>query len=540
MQLLPCAAASAWGGETEVSIRSGWDWSLPEGIKPVPYSGFVTWGKKRFSGMITVSGIQATWRLLCPAPGEYNWQPLRDAMEEARSLGMRIGLHVKGVERQSVPDWVIAKYNAPVLDVIPLQQNQPWRLQIVPPWNPGVKREYVQFMEAFGKTGIPQMADVVYGYIHGISPSRGEELFLRSVDIEDFQKKAGLTPDLLADCLRSRLDAMLSAYRGVEYKLAWMAGGPIAATMKQYQEYARKTAGLLEYAIGHGTGWRGGGVDFQHGLFRSEALGASITPDGYCVIDESLPIHAETRYVGDENEEYGKYWEWRFGPVEKHDYRHRICTLRTLQLRQNFQMVSPETLRLNPELNQYAMLTQGRRAANSPDAWAYLRECAIKSGNAPLVVKNVERWLIQRDVNGHMTVPCERVDRFPLSADPPGRNYDFDARRTDIRNGQKGIVFQLDANFWKRPGPALVKVTFTDREQAKWHIESSGADGKRRTTASVASAGDGARKTVTFAIPNLAANRAFPGDSDFCIATEGPGDVAVTMVRVLKRDWEES
>src|ERR1019366_8882995 len=169
-------------------------------------------------------------------------------------------------------------------------------------------------------------------------------------------------------------------------KLAFM-GGPIGGNKK---EYVQKTSGMLEYALAHGTGWRGGGVDAQHTLFQNTALGSTVTPDGYCVVNEDIPIHKEDRYCGDENEEYGKSWEWRFGPVEKHGYRHRLCVLKTLLLGQNFQMVSAETLKLNPELNRYAMLSQGRYAENSPDAFAYLRECAIEPDKEALMVKNLE------------------------------------------------------------------------------------------------------------------------------------------------------
>ena len=513
-------------------MAPGWDWSLPPGIKPVPYSGFTTWGKDRYSEMITVQGIFSVgWRQSCPAPGDYDWKPMRDAINHARSLGMRVGLHIRGVERPMVPDWVIKKYNVPVLDVAPIQENQPWRLQIVPPWHPDVLREYAALMEAFGKTGIPQSEDVVYGYIHGISPSRGEEWALRPVDIEAWEKTAGLTADLLANCLKARVDGMLKAFHGVEYKLAFM-GGPIGVNKK---EYLQKTGGLLEYALVHGTGWRGGRVDFQHSLFQTPALGSSVTPDGYCVVDENLPIHKENRYCGDENEEYGKAWEYRFGPVAGHAYRHRLCVLKTLLLGQNFQVVSPATLELNPELNRYALLSQGRHAEDSPDAFAYLRECAIKSETGPLIVKNLERWLIQRDVEGHRSVACERVDRYPLLFyDLPDRHWDYDARRTDLKNGQTGLAFRLATRFWPKPGPAVVKITFTDREHAVWHIEHHDASGTSRSTGNVQNFGDGQRKTATFRIDSLSASRSLPGQMDFKIVTDGPGDVTVTLVRVVK------
>jgi hypothetical protein len=471
--------------------------------------------------MITVFGLQVPWSSVSRKPGEYDFSSLEKSLRDARAAGVRVGLHVKGVERRSVPDWVIEKYNVPVLDVIPLQENQPWRLQIVPPWNKDVAREYTTFLQAFAKAGIPQREDVVYGYIHGISPSRGEELFLRPIDIDAWERSAGLTPDLLADCLRSRLDAMLEAFHDVPHKLAWMSAGPLAAGQKGHEEYTRNTSGLFEYALEKGTGWRGGGIDFQNVLYNAPHLGSTLSPEGYVLIDEKVALRDGKRYVGDENEEYGAGWEWRFGPYAQHAYRHRLCSLHGVQLGQNFQMVSPETLKLNPELNRYVQLVQGRCAQNSPDAWAYLRECYIRRDNRPRPVKNLERYLLQRDVDGSRSVACERVDRHALGSDPAGYNYDFDARRTDLANRQDGLHFEMQKPFWEGAAPAQVKVTFTDRAAAAWHLESGG-----RRSPSVQNTGDNTLKTVTFTIAGLS--------PEFRLVSEGPDDLTVSFVRVLK------
>jgi len=537
---LAASLRAAEGYRVRASVKPGWDWALPGGVRPVPYSGFVTWGGRRHSEMITVAGVKASWKELSPASGRFNWQPLIDRIKKCRAQGMRSGIHLKGVERPSVPDWIVKKYKVPVLDVIPLQQNQPWRLQIVPPWHQGVMREYNEFMNAFGKTGIARMEDVVYAYIHGVGPSRGEELWMRPVDAEDWQKKSGLTPDFYAACIKARLGAMLRAFKGVEYKLAWMAAGPIGPYTKQYRAYREKTTGMLERSLALGTGWRHGNIDFQHTSFSVPPLGITLTKEGYCVVDDTRPHFAERRYFGDENEEYGKGWEWRFGPYEQHAYRHRISTLRTLQLRMNFQYVSTETLKLNPDLNKYAQLTQGRLAEDSPDAWAYLRECCIRRGGKSLPVKNLERWLVQRDVPGHMSTPAERIDRkYRIWTDPPERQHDFDARRTDTAKGQRGLAFQLDKRFWPKPRPAMLKVTFTDRGKSRWYVEYTDGRGKPRRTASIDNVGGGQRRTATFSLSSIAAARGYPGGMDFRIVTEGPGDVVVTVVRLIKATWKE-
>jgi len=254
-------------------------------------------------------------------------------------------------------------------------------------------------------------------------------------------------------------------------------------------------------------------------------------------VDDTHPTIAEGRFRGDENEEYGKYWEWRFGPREQYPYRHRLCWLRSLQMRQNFVMVGPATLELNPKLNEYVRLSLGRKRENSPDAWAYLRQCRLR-WRKDRPVKNIERWLVQRDVPGSRSVATRRVDRFPLSMDPPGVHYDEDARRTDRASGQDGLAFRLDEVFWPRPAAALVKVTFVDQAACRWRLLTTNAAGKKIRGSAMENSGDGQLKTATFEVSRLAAGRAFPGKMDFRLVSEGPGDLTVVMVRVVKGQWK--
>jgi hypothetical protein len=509
--LMICAAATAVAAMADgptVEVKPGWDWSLPAHVKPTPYSGYVTWGNKRFDPAITVRGLHVTWRRLNPEPGVYNWDWLEDEIGANTAAGMRTGIHVKGVQRDAVPDWVIEKFKPVVLDVPALQENQPWRIQTVPPWQPEIDRAFHGFLSAFAKTGIAQRDEVVYGYIHGISASRGEEMFIRPVDLEMWRETTGLTAEQFASWLRRRTDAMCQGFKGAENKLAVMFGGALGPTA----EYRGATEGLCEYAIERGAGIRGGGIDFMHGLFNEKGWGSRVDRLGYCIVDDDHPTIKERRFRGDENEEYGKPWEWRFGPVEGYPYRHRICVLRGLQMRQNFQMVSKATLELNPELNEYARIVQGYRRDDSPDAWAYLRECQTNKNGR---VKNMERWLIQRDLPGSQTVADQRIDRHPISRDKPDVNFDFDARRTDLAGGRNGMLFKLDRVFWPKPASATVKVTYTDKAKTAWRIHYTDAPGKAAMTPIVNNIGDGKLKTATFRLAELSAAGAFPNDPIF-------------------------
>lgn len=488
-------------------VRPGWDWSLPATVEPVPYSGYVTWGRKRFDPAITVRGIHATWKRLNPEPGVYDWGWLEEQIRLNSAEGMRTGIHLKGVQRDAVPDWVVETLHPVVIDVPTLQDNQPWRISNVLPWQPEVDRAFHEFFRAFAATGIAPRDDVVYGYIHGISASRGEEMFIRRVDLDMWQETTGLTAVQFADWLKRRIEAMCAAFKGVEYKLAVMFADPLGPTA----EFRAATRDLCDHAISRGTGIRGGGIDFMHVLFDSRGWATRLDAEGYCHVDDAHPVICERRFRGDENEEYGAYWEWRFGPVEGYSYRHRICVLRGLQMQQNFQYVSKATLALNPALNEYARITQGYRRDDSPDAWAYLREAYPRRQT----VKNIERWLVQRDLPGSQSVPAERIDRHHLSSDRDVNPHDYDARRTDMAHGQNGLLFRLDRVFWPEPAPAVLKVTFTDRAATRWWVSYSDGTTEPRRTPGISNTGEGQRKTATLDIPRLSADGRFPHDAGF-------------------------
>lgn len=338
---------------------------------------------------------------------------------------------------------------------------------------------------------------------------------------------AGLTPVVLANWLYRRLNAMLAAFAGQEGKLAWMNLDANLTTIPGYQS---ATSNLAAYVLGRGIGYRGGIIDFQHTVFESPIAGSFVDENGYSVVDDHHPIFRGKRVRCEENEEYGRDWVWRFGPLETPSYRHRISTLHSLCLHQNIVMVSPEILLLNPDLNAYASTVMGLDKNESPDAWTDLRECATRKFP---VVKNLERWLYQRDVPGAMTTPAQKVTRFPLWMDPPGKNFDWDARKTDRANGQSGIAFRIDQEFFSTTQAVEIKVTHANGSLARWYLEYSDGSSLVKSP-EVKNTGDGKWKTVTFTIPNLAADHRLPGEMDFQIKLNGEEDLAVSFVRVIK------
>ncbi|MBT3292470.1 MAG: hypothetical protein HN380_34520, partial [Victivallales bacterium] len=143
-------------------------------------------------------------------------------------------------------------------------------------------------------------------------------------------------------------------------------------------------------------------------------LAQTLDENGYLVVDESNPLIAENRASGDENEEYTRNHEARFGPLDTFPHRYRESMLRVLQMRRNFLWAEGGKWLVNPPLLHYVALELGKTVKTAPDAWCYLRESHVRNranwkDKTPLKVKNFERWLYQRDADGARTEPAERV-----------------------------------------------------------------------------------------------------------------------------------
>jgi len=153
-------------------------------------------------------------------------------------------------------------------------------------------------------------------------------------------------------------------------------------------------------------------------------------------------------------------------------------------------------------------------------------------------LKNYERWLFQRDVEPDgLTQPAERVD---VSSIARGGNryvfaedYEYHARRTDVRSGSPYIYFSVDRTFaagdtreW------LFKVTYLDSPDVTWTVEYATA--MRGTTVGIMrTEGTGQMRTATFTLPGVQFRRATRG-MDFRIACRGDEDLTVQFVRLVK------
>ncbi|MCB1150640.1 beta-galactosidase, partial [bacterium] len=528
-------------------VTLGEDYLLPADMEPLPYTGYISHPTLTIAeGGSPQKNWWVSWADLEPERGHYDWGLMDQKLALAESQGYRISLHIQSITAGGgdpdlgidvpnvVPAWVYEEFELTDADLADLG----WQfdLKVIPGWRPEIRAAFEEFLHAFGEAGYPAHHALGSAYVHGISPSRGEEFWLEDVNVQLLESEHGFSPAVLQDWLSSRMDAYAAAFKDDAFKLAWV--GNCGYWGNRGAEYGRVAQDLLDQAWALGMGNRTGSIERYNLWLNEPAYGQSVDQDGYLFTDESIAPLRDERFFGEENEEYGDDWTWRFGSTDGDAQRYRFAMLRALQMQLRFLATSSAAESINPELSEYARLSFGRTVFDSPDAWAYLRESPVstlESGTG--TVKNLERWLTQRDHPGAVTVPAQEVSRaFAAgSTDPWDRTsyYDFIARRTDLDNGQTAMAFHLDDRFLAGRAPQI-KVEFLDQAAAEWQLEDTDVDGRTAATTAVLGQGDGRVKTATFLLEDARLSNGLDHGADFRLICDGPNDLVVRWVRVLR------
>jgi len=524
-------------------VVEGWDWSLPGGIEPVPRSGliFPSREKRRFPGN-KLADVAVFWRDVEPEEGQFDFEPIRRKLENLPEgvTGYRFHFYATVAyrtssrgEQQIAPAW-LAKYEIPVIDMTSVEGR--FQLFNYPIWDPRYHRRYLRVIEALGRSGIPQLEGLRIVYVGAISKSWGEELYIPREVGAWCEQHVGLTPEVLEKCLNERLDAWAAAFAGAEHKLAWVGAGTDGGGGKL--DYRGMGDRVIARAYDLGMGQRCGFVENYLYHLNNPRLGQHVDDRGYLVVDETCPPIAENRAFGDENEEYGRYWTGRFGPLQTHPYRYHESMIRTLQMRRNYLWMSPASVDMDPPLTAYVSLALGRRVHDSPDAFCYLRESTVRGPAAgkqgkTTPIRNFERWLAQRDRDGYRTAPAIRAAQHEMMwMVPPGSKFDWIARRTDLAGGNRRIGLALDDRFLSGgPHRVAVKVTYHDLGHGRWSLVYALPGGSHARRA-IRCRGTGKVFTATFHLTDAC----FPAKDDafdFYIEAEGE-DATVSFVRVIK------
>ena len=489
------------------SISTGWDWSLPKGIKPSKQSNLCI--ARNFS--LTPYSIEnlpninfaanpvishwVKWRELEATEGNIDFTPLirNIKLAKEKGYGSIVRLHFSATD--FAPDW-IKKYDIPIR-----KENKKNPIKInYEVCHPEFHKRYVAFIAALGKSRIPQMEEVKGLFLGYASPSNGDE------GIGPYHGDA-IANDTIQH-VRERIDAWAEVTSGVEHKVFM--------------------GGVSNYGLEKGFGIRRGFVEMYLYHIPDDEIGQKLDDQGYLYVEESNPIIRKNSFHGEENEEYEEKWatqerDFRFGKTtDSYVYRYFTANLRLLQMRCNY--VLNNEFSLLPEMFTWVSLSLGRTTDDSPDAWCFLRESYIrKKGGTP--VKNFERWVYQRDAPNYETTPVIKINQpIEMWMVQPEKYYDYIARK-----GKK-IGFDVEDKFHHKTKNFAVKISYVDVGSGDWSLVFQGKKGVEKRK--VLNKNSGNIKTITFFIETNFENKTIPFDLE--IHGENDFEPTISFLRIIK------
>ncbi|KAB2962119.1 MAG: hypothetical protein F9K16_09940 [Thermoanaerobaculia bacterium] len=299
---------------------------------------------------------------------------------------------------------------------------------------------------------------------------------------------------------------------------------------------------LARDAVAAGTGIRTGITEvFNFHLAEIPAYGTTIDPSGFLVTDESWDAFFRGRVRASENECYDACG---FSvPAGLRFYAIKMSNLKALQMRLNRLYVVPGDSYLDayPGHWNWVRRSLGQSVYTSADAWAALREAQdtywldddSKDWAGKPWIRNLERWLTQRDVPGSMS---RRGSESFTGVLDPSNGTAWEGRRTHRSAGQEGLALFVDDRFLP-PGRSFfvdLKITFRDGGSGSWRVTYPSAAGTVHSDP-VTLTGDGTWKTATLRLDAALWNGSLAHGADLRLVALGPADLEVRLVRLVKR-----
>jgi hypothetical protein len=507
--------SGAWRSADD--IVNGWDWTLPPGIKPSSGSGIFNLNSavpSDFPGY-HLKQVNAKWKDLEPSEGQYDFRSITAALNDTNYDGVMLNIRGMVVSiadangnpalsaEITAPEWLsrsVPKVTEPL--------RNGYRITNMKIYDPAVEARLLKLIKAFGESGIPRNEKLVAQIIHGVSGSRGEECCAgqdNSAAVEATMQKV--------------IMAWSSAFGQHSKKLAWLKEEP---------------ASLFDAAVHEGgTGVRGGIIEnWIRGQYTpgDSSQTGQVYENGYLVVDESFAPIAQNRAWMDENEALDR----KFSSPERLQQNYRMASLRMLQMRRNIAWTESNS-GINPRLLNWMSLEFGKNVSTAPDAWVVLMRTWTRSGGDK-EVKNLERWLYQRDASGVSTMPTLKRDH---SYNASG-NDSLDSSKWFVEVARSGdaIGIAIDDRFlMDGPHEVAIKVTYFDLESTEWYLEYSKPDGTRARK-TVRGAASNMARTATFFLSDLVAPRKGT-DFDFWLRSSS-GNTPFMFVRVIKLDPSSS
>jgi hypothetical protein len=485
-------------------VIDGWDWSLPPGVKPAP-TGLLAVNRTSRLDQPLEQHVKAVnlpisqtvemwikWRDLEPVEGRYRFDLLRDRLAEAERLGCSLVLRILSSATSFAPPW-IADYGVPIRTEISKNKPKVTNYEIS---HPEFHQRYLRLIEKLGESRLPQSPWLKGAFVGYASPSFGDEGI----------GPHGVDPDTVPHVIE-RLDAWARAFKGVEHKVFM--------------------GGVARHGLKQGFGIRRGFVEMYLYHIPDKEIGQAVDEHGYLWVDEAAEVLQRRLFHGEENEEYEASWAtaergFRFGEnTDSFTYRYFISNLRTLQMQCNHLLHNPFSI--YPEQMVWVGQSLGRTVEDSPDIWCALRESYVRKVGP---VKNVERWLYQRDAAGFETTPVESI-KHPIKMwmVEPDRHFDYIARK-----GKK-IGLAVDDR-WAGGGPVNIalKVTYFDGGRGRVDVGLQTSHG--RVSRRIELTGSNKLMTATFIVDGAV----FPARKmDYDVLFESTeGEAVLSFVRIIR------
>lgn len=496
-------------------IIEGWDWSLPPAVEPSP-RGIL--GIERQIGLKTVPQLDpkfpvnaafiqwVSWRELEPVEGQINWKPLLDRISQCETYGQKIIIRILtctqsqngDLTKGHAPRWL---ENKEIKMAVGLERNG-WANY--DPADPLFHSYYLRLIDSLRREGIAQRSTVQAMYVGYASHSLGDEgIGPKNMD------PANEPPHV-----KERLDAWAAAAADVEHKI--FMGGP------------------SEHGFAKGFGVRRGFVEKYLYTIPDKYIGQQVDSKGYLYVDENAFVVRTRAFHGEVNEEYEEAWAtaargFRFGTdLRSFSYRYFMSNLRLVQMRCTY-VHNKDTLM--PQLLPWVAQQLSRTVEDTPDIWCYLNTSYLRQGvlgetsqNERTEIKNFERWLYQRDSEGHETTPVEPISNKPIGLWMTSQDIDHMAKR-----GSR-IGFAIDDRFiGMQPTPVAMKVSYLDQTSGTLTLNYQSPAGAQQKT--IALTQDGKLKTATFIVDDLIAPAS---EFDYDITLSAPNEAVLTFLRIIK------
>lgn len=521
----------------QVVVADGDDWTLPDWVRPAADSGFFSEDAAEADD-VAVRSVDVSWRQVAPTPdgpldltasGEaqgLTFEPLGAQLDEPGPYWLR--LFATGLDW--APEWVVERCGVGSVGTdydgqehLPIWDDCVW----------GALRDtWERLLVDQGVLADPEFR---FAYVPGG--------FTWAEFDFDLVSEAVDSGDLTEEVFLGWFDTMLD-------DLAAIAGDRVGRLVYTGEDYPFGPFGeaddlLATRAVERGFGVRTGITELSNfHLSETPAYGSTVQPDGHLASDPPPDTTGNGRVVATENECYDDCGYRAQDP----DYAVVMSNLKALQLGVTWLYVVPGPSRFAalPEHWDWVRLSLGRSPADSPDAWAALREAEDtywtdedgpfgpggRTWAGKPFVRNLERFLVQRDV-APRAVPVRSEADVHRAELEPDNGTAYEGLRTDVAAGSDSVALDLADDFATGPTDVLVKVTFLDSTGAGFRVTSAAG-----ASPVVERTGTGRWRTATVRLDGVTAGGALEGGTDLWLTLEdgATADLDVRFVRVVRLD----